>query len=226
MPVIGLLNSSFPAISADQLAGFQRGLKEAGYVEGQNLTIEYRWAEGQYERLPALAADLLRRQVAVMVANGNVAANIAKAASATTPIVFTTGDDPIATGLVTSLNRPGGNVTGATAFAGALPTKRLELLHEVVPSATTIAMLINPSNANAEADARDVQTAARTFGIQIVVARAATEAEIESAIATVAQKRRRCADRQHRRVFEPPNATDLLQPWRAMDCPPFTPIVK
>jgi putative ABC transport system substrate-binding protein len=185
MPVIGLINSGTPAANAANMAGLHQGLKEVGYVEGQNLKIEYRWAEGRYETLPTLMADLVRRHVAVIIANGNVAASVAKAATATTPIVFTTGDDPISTGLVSSLNRPGSNLTGATTFAGALPTKRLELLHEVVPSAITVAMLINPSNANAETDATDVQTAASAVGIKVIVAKAATESEFDTQLAAV-----------------------------------------
>src|SRR5207344_2293408 len=145
--------------SVHYVAAFRQGLKEAGYVEGQNIAIEFRWADGQYDRLPALAADLVRRQVAVIAAN-SPAIPAAKAATATNSIVCQTGSDPLAAGLVARLNRPGGNLTGVTTLNGELGAKRLELLHELVPAATTMALLINPTNANAESLSGDLQRAA------------------------------------------------------------------
>lgn len=187
MPVIGLLGSRSARDSASALAAFQKGLNETGFAAGKNVAIEFRWADGQYDRLPALAADLMRLQVAVIVAGGNAAAQTAKASTTTTPIVFTTGDDPIATSLVTYLNRPGGNITGATLMAGSLPTKLLELLHELVPAATTIAILVNSDNSNAETDTAAVHLAARALGVQTHTVRASTEREVETVFATVSQ---------------------------------------
>jgi putative ABC transport system substrate-binding protein len=147
-----------------------RGLKETGFIEGQNVTIEYRWAEGQYDRLPRLAAELVQRQVTLIVTTGGSAsALVAKSATATIPIVFTSGIDPIETGLVASLNRPGGNVTGVSFLAGVLEAKRLELLHEVVPNVGVIALLVNPNTPRAEAQLRDAQEAAARLGIRLIV---------------------------------------------------------
>ena len=188
VPVIGFLNSGTPHDYAPQLAGFRQGLREIGYTEGQNVAIEFRWAETQYDRLPGLAADLVRRQVAVIVATGSaVSAIAAKSATATIPIVFTLGGDPVQVGLVASLNRPGGNVTGVSLFNSTLAAKRLELLHELVPAARVIAMLINPANPNIESVTRAVEAEAPRIGLQIVVLKASSAAEIETAFGTLSQ---------------------------------------
>jgi putative ABC transport system substrate-binding protein len=182
LPVVGLLGSASPAPSATRLTGFRKGLSEAGYVEGQNMTVEYRWAEGHYDRLPFLAADLVRRQVTVIFAGGGaVSARAAKAASTTIPIVFANGGDPVKDGLVASLNRPGGNVTGVSFVVNALEAKKLALLHELVPTATVVAVLVNPNNTDYDTQSKDVQTAARTLGLQLHFLKASTEDEIEAA---------------------------------------------
>ena len=187
MAVVGFLHSGAAISSSRDEAAFRQGLKEAGY-ERQNLGIEFRWAEGQYDRLAALAADLVGRQVGVIAAFGNVAARAAKMATATVPIVFTTGDDPVAVGLVSSLSAPSANVTGVTLNAGRLPTKRLELLHELVPTASVFAMLVNPTNANSGSDTAAVQLAARALGLQITpVLKAESADEFESVFATLVQ---------------------------------------
>ena len=189
MPVIGFLNGGSPdGYYASMVAAFRRGLKETGYVEGQNVAIEFRWAEGQYDRVPAMAAELVRRQVTVIVANtpGNLAA---KAATTTIPIVFTTANDPVQIGLVASLSRPGGNVTGATQFGVELVAKQLELAHEIVPTATVIAALVNPNNPYAETLSRDLQVAARILGVQLHVLRASAERDFDAAFATLVQLR-------------------------------------
>jgi putative tryptophan/tyrosine transport system substrate-binding protein len=172
MPAIGFLGGSSLADRRPLLTAFRQALTEAGFVEGQNVAIEYRWAEGQYDHLPALARELVRRRVDLVVAGDGPSALAAKAATTTIPIVFNTGIDPVQVGLVTSLNRPGGNLTGVSMIAGPLPAKQLGLLHDLVPAAGTIAVLINPNNANAERDAATVQDAARAVGVQILVARA------------------------------------------------------
>jgi putative tryptophan/tyrosine transport system substrate-binding protein len=189
MPVIGFLGGSSLAERRPLLVAFRQALTEAGYVEGQNVGIEYRWAEGQYDRLPALAADLVRRKVAVVFAGDGPSALAAKAVTTTIPIVFNTGIDPVQVGLVTSLSRPGGNLTGVNMVAGPLPAKQLGLLHELVPAAKTISMLINPNNANAEHDAATVQEAARAIGVQILVTRAVAESDFETVFATLARER-------------------------------------
>jgi putative tryptophan/tyrosine transport system substrate-binding protein len=188
MPVVGFLNAASPEGYAPYVAGFRRGLAEAVYVEGQNIAIEFRWAEGQYDRLPALAADLIRRRVNVIAANA-LAAVAAKAATTTIPIVFTTSIDPVQLGLVSSLNRPTGNVTGISTIGSQLGTKRLELLSELVPQPAAIALLVNPKYPDAESHSRDVHGGARTLGRQIHVLNASTEGEIEAAFAALANLR-------------------------------------
>jgi len=191
MPVIGFLDPRSPDVIAERLRDFRRGLKETGYVEGENVAIEYRWAEGQYDRLPVLAAELVRRQVAVIAATGGtLSALAAKAATTTIPIVFSVPDDPVRLGLVANLARPGGNATGINFFVGELVAKRLELLRELVPSATRVAVLVNPTNApNTEITLRDVQPAARALGLQIQVLNASTSREIDSAFASFMRER-------------------------------------
>jgi len=187
MPVIGFLGSASPAQFAPYVAGFRRGLNETGYVEGKNVAIEFRWAEGHYDRLPALAADLVRREVAVIFATAaGGGARAAKAATSTIPIVFTSGRDPVESGLVASLSHPGGNLTGINFFTSELREKRLELLHALVPKATVVAYLVNPGGTT-ESQTRKVQETARTFGLQLRVLSAANEREIDAAFATFAQ---------------------------------------
>ncbi len=188
-PIIGVLGGTFPGPTAPMLAAFREGLAESGYVEAQNVAIEYRWAEGQYDRLPTLAADLVKRSVAVIVTLGVVAAQAAQKATKTIPIVFTSGPDPVAVGLVSSLNRPGANVTGVSLAASELTTKRLDLLRDLVPGAIRIAFLVNPSNPNAEQDIKEAQTAANAMKQQIQVLRASTIAHFERAFALVIQQR-------------------------------------
>ena len=186
VPVIGILGPTSPGPFAGFVAAFHRGLSETGYVEGQNVAIEYRWAEGRYDRLPALAADLVARKVDVIVAPGSPLALAAKNATSTIPIIFT-GGDPVAEGLVDSFARPGGNLTGVTFMNAELMPKRLELLSELVPQAGVIALLVNPNNSNADPTIRDVQEAARAKGVQLRVLRASTESEIDAAFATLVQ---------------------------------------
>jgi putative ABC transport system substrate-binding protein len=180
MPVIGFLNGASPEAYALNVTGFLQGLKETGYTEGQNVTIEYRWAEGKYDRLPGMAADLVRRQVAVIAAN-TPAAPAAKAATTNIPIVFLSSDDPVQTGLVTSLNRPGGNVTGVSIISGELAGKQLGVVRELVPAATLIAFLVNPTNPNSKLYVKGAQEAAQTLGQQILILNASTEPEIDTA---------------------------------------------
>jgi len=187
VPVIGVLNATSPGPSSAPFMGaFRQGLREAGYVEGQNVAIEYRWAEGHYDRLPALAADLVGRKVDLIMASTPPSALAAKSATSTIPIVFRGGADPVRDGLVASLARPGGNLTGVS-IADDLTAKRLELLSELVPRAGVIALLINPNNANAERVIRDVQEAARTKGLQLHVLKAGSESEIDTALASLVQ---------------------------------------
>jgi ABC-type uncharacterized transport system substrate-binding protein len=181
MPVVGFLNGGSPDLFANLVRAFRQGLKETGYIEGQNVAIEYRWAHGQNDKLPILAADLVRRQVAVIGATTTPAALAAKAASATIPIVFFVAGDPVELGLVASLHRPGGNLTGTTTLTLEVGPKRLELLHEMIPTASVIALLVNPTSPNlAEAQARDLQTAARTLGLQIHVLQASTDRDFDA----------------------------------------------
>jgi putative ABC transport system substrate-binding protein len=187
VPVIGFLISGSLEAQADRLAKFRAGLNEAGYVEGQNVAIECRWADGQYDRLPALAADLAGRHVAVITAVAVDAALAAKAATRTIPIVFTIGDDPVKFGLVASLNRPGGNVTGVSFLTPALEAKRIELLRELVPKASVIAELVNPKFPAAEIRVTAARAAASTLGFQLSVINASNEREIDTAFATIAE---------------------------------------
>jgi len=186
MPAVGFLRSTTPF---ENLAtAFRQGLKDAGFVEGQNVAVEYRYANNQRNQLPALAAELIRRPVAVIVGD-NVAAMAAKAATATVPIVFATGGDPVANGLVKSLNRPGGNVTGVSFFSGELGSKRLQLLRQLVPKATTIAMLADPETPTSEAERRDLQVAAQAVGVEFIVLSATSDRDIDAAFATLVQRR-------------------------------------
>ena len=193
MPVIGLLGAESPDLFADRLRAYLKGLGEIGYVEGQNLAIAFRWAEGRNDRLPALADDLVGRQVSVIVALGSApAALAAKAATTTIPVVFFTGGDPLRLGLVASLNRPGGNLTGVTSLNVEVGPKRVELLHEVVPTTTLMALLVNPTSPNlTETTIRDAHAAARTLGLKLDVLRAGTEHDFDTVFATLAQPRAR-----------------------------------
>jgi putative ABC transport system substrate-binding protein len=188
IPVVGFLNSASAQEYAYVAAAFRQGLSEAGYVEGRNVAIEYRWAEDQYDRLPALAADLVRAQVAVIAAN-TPAALPAKAATTTIPIVFLTAANPVEAGLVASLNRPGGNLTGVSVLNVELGPKRLELLHELVPSASIVALLINPTHPAAETLSKDLHAAARTLGLELLVLHASTQHDFDMVFATLAQVR-------------------------------------
>jgi ABC-type uncharacterized transport system substrate-binding protein len=191
MPLIGFLDTRSPEAFVERLRGFRQGLREAGYAEGENVAIEYRWAENRLDRLPDLAADLVRRRVAVIAASGGFAvASAAKTITNTIPIIFIVAEDPVRLGLVASLARPGGNLTGVNFLATELVAKRLELLRELLPGATRIAVLINPADAaNTEPTLRDVDAAARAIGLQIQIVRASTSREIETAFATIAQER-------------------------------------
>jgi putative tryptophan/tyrosine transport system substrate-binding protein len=189
MPVIGFLSARPAGASAPLVAAFHRGLSETGYVEGQNVKIEYRWAEGRYDRLPALAADLVGRKVDVIVASGGPpSAQAAKIATATIPITFVVGTDPVELGLVASLARPGGNLTGVSMMMTELNAKRLELLSELVPQAGVIALLVNPNYPGAEGIMREVQEAARATGVQVLILKAGTEGEIDAAFTTLVQR--------------------------------------
>ncbi len=187
IPVIGFLATRASGDDPQLLTAFRRGLQEAGYIEGQNVAIEYRFAENRYDRLPALAADLVGRPVSLIVANGP-AAQAAKAATATIPIVFTAGFDPVGVGLVASLNRPGGNITGVSILDVELGPKRLELLHQLVPTVTNIAVLVNPSDAaRAETTVKELQTAAHTLGLRLHTLNASTDRDFDAVFASLAQ---------------------------------------
>jgi putative tryptophan/tyrosine transport system substrate-binding protein len=187
LPVVGFLNPTSLDGWRPMVNAFRQGLQEAGYVEGRNVAIEYRWAEGQYDRLPALAAELVRRQVTVIVATSTPSVVAARAATTTIPIVFFVAADPVQLGLVTSLNRPGGNLTGVVTLNVELAAKRLELLHELVPTANLIALLVNPTDPNAETTLNSLRAAARGLGLQLHVLRASTEREIDDAFAALSQ---------------------------------------
>jgi putative tryptophan/tyrosine transport system substrate-binding protein len=190
MPVVGFLHSSSPGGYASRAAAFRQGVNEGGYIEGRNVTIEYRWAEGHNDRLPELAADVVRRKVTVIAATTTPAAFAAKAATATIPVVFVTAGDPVKLGLVASLNRPGGNLTGVTTSNVEVAPKRLEALHEIIPTATTFALLINSSSPTlAESTTRDVRASARTLGVKLHVVSATTDNEIDDAFASLAKLR-------------------------------------
>jgi putative ABC transport system substrate-binding protein len=191
MPVVGFLGSASPAQWAPFVAAFTKGLNDTGYIDGKTVMIEFRWAEGQYDRLPALATDLVQRQVSVIVATGGTLSGLAaKRATSSIPIVFTTGGDPVTQGLVTSLARPGGNVTGVSFFTSELLlTKRLQLLHELVPTATEIVLFVNPTGPNVESNVTEAQRQVTSFGQRLLVLRTRTEKEVEAAFATFAKVR-------------------------------------
>ena len=187
-PVIGFLSSEAAGRGPERLRAFHQGLGDSGFHEGRNVAVEYRWADGRYDQLPALAADLARRRVAVIAATGgNTSALAAKAATTTIPIVFTTGANPVEVGLVASLNRPGGNITGVTSLGVELGPKRLQLLHDVIPKASAVALLVNPANRSTEIQVRDTQAAARGLGIDLRVLHASTVQGIEGAFAELAR---------------------------------------
>ena len=190
MPVIGFLSTGSPQSDVFRLAAVRQGLVEAGYVEGRNFVFEHRWAEDQYERLPALAAELVRRGVALIVTGGGSTSTVAaKSATATIPIVFVTGTDPIKLGLVASLNRPGGNITGVSFLVNTLVAKQFEVLHEAVPKTALIGYLVNPTYTNAEADTRNVLAAAEVVGQKLLLVQAHTDSELEAAFVTLTQQR-------------------------------------
>ena len=188
LPVIGYIGSSAEN-STRSLTAFRKGLGEIGYVEGQNVAIEYRWADGHYDRMPAMAADLVRRQVAVIAAIGDPSPFVAKAATETIPIVFLSGSDLVRRGIVVSLSRPGGNMTGVSVITGVLAAKRMQLLREVVPTTAAFAMLVNPNNPNAETDTKDVKEAAQTLGLQLRILNAGNDRDFDAVFATLVQLR-------------------------------------
>src|ERR1700726_2734973 len=189
MPVIGYLHYASPGPNAPNVAAFRQGLSETGYVEGQNVTIEYRWAEGRYDRLPAMAVELIDRPVTVLFAGAFPAALAAKAGTSTIPILFMSGVDPVESGLVASLNQPGGNMTGMSLLMNGLVRKRLELLHELVPKAESIGLLVNPNNPRNESDETEMDSAGRVLGKQALIVRAGNENAIDTAFATLVQAR-------------------------------------
>ena len=205
LPVVGFIRDGSADASARFVAAFRKGLNETGYVEGQNVTVEYHWLEGQYDRLPALMADLVRRQVAVIATPGNVPSLAAKAATATIPIVFGVGEDPVQLGLVASLARPGGNATGINFFVQEVAAKRLRLLHDLVPKAVRIAVLVNPANAAiAESTLRDVQEAAPTIGLQIQILNATYDRRDRCGLCHPCARAPRCPLRRWRRILRSP----------------------
>jgi len=190
MPMVGFLGSTSSALFTDRISEFRKGLSETGYVEGRNVAIEYRWADGQYDRLGELVADLIRRQASVIVASATPAALAAKAATTTIPIAFQIAVDPVEFGLINTLNRPGGNLTGVTTFGVNLGPKQLELLHELVPAATMVALLVNPTVPRvAEVASRGIQVAARTLGLRLLIVNASTERDLDRAFATLVELR-------------------------------------
>jgi putative tryptophan/tyrosine transport system substrate-binding protein len=189
MPVVAFMSARSPETSMDLLAAFRRGLAENGFVEGQNVAIEVRWARGEYDNVAPMAADLASRRVAVIAVAGSPLASAAKAATTTIPIVFTVAVDPVEAGLVASLNRPGGNLTGMTTLGVEVGPKRLELLRELIPTATIVAALVNPTNSNAETQSRDLEATARTLGLQIHVLHASTDRDLDAAFAILGQLR-------------------------------------
>jgi len=188
MPVVGFLSSGSPTLWVSFVAGFRQGLNETGFIDGQNVTIEYHWAEGRYDRLPMLAADLARRQVEVIVAGGPPAIHAAKAATSAIPIVFTSGDDPVQAGFVVSFNRPGGNLTGVHLFLTELNTKKLGLMRDLLPQVKVMAMLLNPTNQNADPQSKELQAVGRALGVQIDIFNASSESEIDAAFISIAQQ--------------------------------------
>jgi putative tryptophan/tyrosine transport system substrate-binding protein len=189
MPVIGFVGSSTPSAQLPFVAAFRQGLKETGYIDGQNVAIEFRWAEGDYIRLPAIAADLVSRRVAVIEAGGPPAARAAKTATSTTPIVFTSGDDPVKIGLVPSLSHPGGNITGVYLFFGGLSAKRLGFLHDLLPQVTVVGAILNPTSPSAEVQANDLQSAGRALGLQVQIVYAKNSQEIDAAFDSLGKQK-------------------------------------
>src|SRR5689334_17516855 len=187
LPVIGYLGSSSFASSTNQIAGFRRGLEEASLAEGKSVAIEYRWSDGHYDRLPAMAAELVKRPAAVILASGLPAALAARSATSEVPIIFVMGADPVTSGIVAGLNRPGGNITGISQFYGALGGKRLEILREIVPGVSTVAVLTNPNNPNSQTHLTDVQGVARATGQKLVIAEVRAEADFDAAFASFAR---------------------------------------
>jgi putative ABC transport system substrate-binding protein len=188
VPLVGFLNSASLESFSDRVRAFRQGLSEIGYIEGRNVAIEFRWADGRYDRLPELAADLIRRQVMVIAAGGPPAAHAAKLATSTIPVVFTTGDDPVKAGLVASFNRPGGNITGVHLFLAELEAKRLGLLRDLLPQLEVIAVLLNATSQSADIQSKGLQAAGRAAGLRIEIVNAGSEREIEAAFATLAQR--------------------------------------
>jgi putative ABC transport system substrate-binding protein len=200
MPVVGFLGPTTPDNFASFVAAFHEGLKEAGYIEGQNVAMEYRWPEGRYDRLPMLAADLVRRQVAVIAAGGPPAARAAKAATSTVPIVFTTGDDPVEAGLVQSFNRPGGNITGVHLFLTELNAKKLGLMRDLLPQVQAMAALLNPTSKNADPQSKELQVAGRALGLHIDIFNASSESEIDGVYSN-RPATARCPHRRQRSIL-------------------------